>query len=228
MDRVEATGQSIGRKRKAEAQDNERLSKRLSLLNLEKNGQVLYVPVEEKAKKTASKTTTGADSAQDDDSMQLDNTKHKVYIYNLDDELSDSDSDDGKLVFLPDIEKHLRETRIPPSVMANSKGELAGHNMQLILYKPMSSVLGSLEQDKIKRAIADTRAKARARQEEERQAHIREAQEPLATIRRDIDGHRPIDGTITGTSIPGFSVQEEPIIEEVEPMDEDPDAMEIG
>lgn len=36
MERVEATGQSIGRKRKADAQENERLSKRLSLLNLGK------------------------------------------------------------------------------------------------------------------------------------------------------------------------------------------------
>ncbi|KAH8813136.1 hypothetical protein F5884DRAFT_820787 [Xylogone sp. PMI_703] len=225
MDRAEATGQRILRKRKADTQDNERLSKRLSLLNLEKNGQMLYVPVEEKTEKRASKPPA---TAEDDDSMQLDNSKHKVYIYNLDDELSDSDSDDGKLIFLPDIEKHLRESRIPPSVLANSKGELAGNNMQLILYKPMSEVLGSLEQDKIRKAIAETRTKARAKHEEERQTHIREAQDPLATIQKDIDNHCSTNGVVNGILAPGIPIQQEPIIEDIEPMEEDPDAMEIG
>lgn len=152
------------RKRKAENQDNERLSKRLSLLNLglysslsgrwefnyltclpERNGQKLYVPVEQPAinrpssssssSKSKSKSPARNAQAQDDDIMQLDDTKHKVYIYDLDAELSDSESsDDGKLIFLPDIQKHLRETRIPPSVLANSEGELAGMNNQLVLY----------------------------------------------------------------------------------------------
>ncbi|RQM05835.1 hypothetical protein DH86_00002146 [Scytalidium sp. 3C] len=144
--------------------------------------RVLYVPVEEPTQKPKEASVKPASAIQDDDSMQLDNTKHKVYIYNLDDELSDSDSDDGKLVFLPDIEKHLRQSRIPPSVLANKDGELAGNNMQLVLYKSMDSVLGSMEQDRIRKAIAETRAKARARQEEERQSQILEAQDPVAAI----------------------------------------------
>lgn len=164
--------------------------------------------------------------------MQLDNTKHKVYIYNLDDELSDSDSDDGKLVFLPDIEKHLRQSRIPPSVLANKDGELAGNNMQLVLYKSMDSVLGSMEQDRIRKAIAETRAKARARQEEERQSQILEAQDPVAAIRRNIDEHSSLNGlsngVINGTIPPSLPVQGEPVTEDIELADDDPDAMEIG
>ncbi|KAK8043686.1 hypothetical protein PG993_006116 [Apiospora rasikravindrae] len=102
------------RKRKAESQDNERLSKRLSLLNLEQNGQKLYVPVESPHLRPT-ETTNSLKQIPESDEMELDNSKHKVYIYDLDAELSDSgESDDGKLVFLPDIQKHLRQqSRIP-------------------------------------------------------------------------------------------------------------------
>jgi hypothetical protein len=104
--------------------------------------------------------------------MQLDDSKHKVYIYDLDAELSDSgDSDDGKLVFLPDIEKHLRESRIPPSIMANSEGELAGNN-QLVLYTVPSSLTVPEEQDSVRKAIIEARARSRAKQEEKGQVNV--------------------------------------------------------
>jgi hypothetical protein len=100
---------------------------------------------------------SSAQTQDDGDTMRLDDTKHKVYIYDLDAELSDSESDDGRLVFLPDIEKHLLETRIPPSILANSEGELAGQNQQLILYNIPSSLT-------VRKAIIETRARARAKQ----------------------------------------------------------------
>lgn len=93
--------------------------------------------------------------------MQLDDTKHKVYIYNIDDELSsDSESEtDGKLVFLPDIEKRLRESRIPPSVLANQDGELAG--MQLVLYSDPKSLSVPEEKDGVRKAIIEARRRLR-------------------------------------------------------------------
>lgn len=185
-----ATGR--GRKRKADIQDNERLNKRLSLLNIglysmngirlnpscnanslpERDGrEKLYVPVEQPISETPPITTPPSTKllprTQDEDIMQLDDTKHKVYIYDLDAELSDSESDDGKLVFLPDIQKHLRESRIPPSIMANSEGELAG-NTQLVLYSIPSSLTLPEEQDSVRKAIIETRARVRAKQEEKR------------------------------------------------------------
>ncbi|KAK8061433.1 hypothetical protein PG994_007799 [Apiospora phragmitis] len=114
------------RKRKAESQDNERLSKRLSLLNLEQNGHKLYVPVESPHLRPA-ETTDSLKQIPESDEMELDNSKHKVYIYDLDAELSDGgESDDGKLVFLPDIQKHLRQSRIPlPSLRTKTASWLA-------------------------------------------------------------------------------------------------------
>lgn len=198
---IECTGTTMNsgvRKRKADNQDNERLSKRLSLLNLglyncyilpytttdpsaERDGRKLYVPVEQPSPSPSSSFTTTAPSLnskppvriQDDDMMQVDNTAHKVYIYDLDAELSDSESsDDGKLVFLPDIQKHLRETRIPPSVRANSEGELAGCS-QLVLYNVPTSLTVPKEQDLVRKAIIETRARAREKQQLKREAEIR-------------------------------------------------------
>lgn len=100
--------------------------------------------------------------------MQLDNTTNKVYIYNIDDELSDSDSssDESKLVFLPDIEKRLRNTRIPSTVLANSEGELAGRNLHtdLVLYNVPSSLSVPEDRDSVRKAIIETRARAREKQ----------------------------------------------------------------
>ncbi|KAI1844820.1 hypothetical protein JX266_009048 [Neoarthrinium moseri] len=150
------------RKRKADTQDNERLSKRLSLLNLEQNGQKLYVPVESPQLRPAA----GASLRQipENEHMDLDNSKHKVYIYDLDAELSDgeSSSDEGKLVFLPDIEKHLLLNRIPPSVLANKDGELAG--MQMVLYNEPKSLTVPAEQDSVRKAIVEARARLRQKQ----------------------------------------------------------------
>ncbi|KAK2003866.1 hypothetical protein LX36DRAFT_706703 [Colletotrichum falcatum] len=174
----------LRRKRKAESQDNERLSKRLSILNLEKNGQKkLYVPGEEPAPSSMapvasspSNSPTSRRRRRDrkplpscEEVMQLDDTKHKVYIYNMDDELSSSESepDDGKLVFLSDIEKHLRATRIPPSLLANHEGQLAG--MQVVLYNEPTSLTVPPEQDSVRKAIVESRARMRERQRLERE-----------------------------------------------------------
>lgn len=143
-------------------------NKNLSNRYAERNGQKLYVPVEQASPHAASTKPKPPAQAQDDDIMQLDNSKHKVYIYDLDAELSDSgESDDGKLVFLPDIQKHLRESRIPPLIRANSDGELGGNN-QLVLYNIPSSLTVPEEQDSVRKAIIETRARARAKQEEKR------------------------------------------------------------
>jgi len=211
------------RKRKAENQDNERLSKRMSFLNLERNGQKLYVPVEHPTIRSTSASSSKPRSVaqegqtKDDDTMQLDDTKHKVYIYDLDAELSDSESsDDGRLVFLPDIRKHLRETRIPPRVLANSEGELAGMNNQLVLYNVPSSLTVPEEQDSVRKAIIESRARARAKQEQKRNEETQRAQiiNPAAN---GIDVHNGYTVMPKSATVPALQ----------ETVDDDPDAMDL-
>ncbi|OTA00688.1 hypothetical protein A9Z42_0009330 [Trichoderma parareesei] len=161
----------LRRKRKADSHDfsdRERLSKRLSRLNIEPSGPRLYVPVEAPANAAAATSSSPSSSSSSssklaDETMQLDDSKHKVYIYDLDAELSsDSDNDEGKLIFLPDIEKHLRESRIPRGVLANDEGELAG--MQLVLYSDPKSLSVPEERDGVRRAIIEARQRAREAQ----------------------------------------------------------------
>ncbi|KAK7430230.1 hypothetical protein QQZ08_003205 [Neonectria magnoliae] len=163
------------RKRKAGMPENERLSKRLSLLNLEQGGNKLYVPVETSSTVITNTTDTNTHASSSrsapipDDTMQLDNTKHKVYIYNIDDELSsDSESEEGKLVFLPDIEKHLRATRIPPSILARKDADSEG--MEVVLYSDPKSITVPEDKDSVRKAIVESRRRVREQQRLERES----------------------------------------------------------
>ncbi|KXX78163.1 hypothetical protein MMYC01_204273 [Madurella mycetomatis] len=217
------------RKRKPEAppENNERLSKRMSLLNLgmprcnqsapfqlipepEQSGQKLYVPVEnpsasqpqcQSASRESSRRRPRVDSVEHDSQMRLDDTKYKVYIYNLDDELSESDaeSESGKLLFLPDIEKHLRTSRIPPLLLPKPENATAGK--ELVLYSVPSSISVPEDKDSVRRAIIEARARAREKQAAERET---------------VPGVVPMDAEACGiAAVPGA------------PSVEDPDAMEL-
>lgn len=130
---------------------------------------------------SSSSSSQQADSGGD---MQLDDSKHKVYIYDLDAELSSdgeegyssgySSSDEGKLVYLSDIGKHLRDARqpsrggrglplpVPRPILPNQDGELAG--MQVVLYREPKSLTVPEAQDSVRKAIVEARARLRRRQ----------------------------------------------------------------
>jgi hypothetical protein len=97
----------------------------------EQSGTKLYVPVEAQQPPSSSPLPNGSSpngsvsgnrrsgsaTASDESMMELDDSKYKVYIRNLDDELSsDSEAEDDNLIFLPDIEKH----RIPAAKQSGS------------------------------------------------------------------------------------------------------------
>jgi hypothetical protein len=139
------------------------------------------VPVENPTAHTAERSEHGGSKKskhksipEDGSQMQLDDTKYKVYIYNLEDELSssdaESDADSSKLVFLPDIEKHLLNNRIPTRVLnprPDPAAEMAGK--ELVLYSVPSSISVPEEQDSVRKAIIEARARAREKQRVERE-----------------------------------------------------------
>ncbi|CAN8100943.1 unnamed protein product [Discula destructiva] len=209
----------LRRKRKADTHDanNERLNKRMSLLNLEQNGPKLYVPVEQSqlpsiishssstnipdpfstqpALTTAAAVTdTTTTTAPADEPMHLDDTKHKVYIYNLDDELSSSsDSEDNpaaaaeaRLVLLPDLAAHLRANRLriprPIPLLPPHPSDEDDHRQAVVLYQPDGppSLSVPAEQDGVRRAIVAARERVRERQALERSA-----------VRASLAGPRP-------------------------------------
>ncbi|KAK4170196.1 hypothetical protein QBC43DRAFT_197030 [Cladorrhinum sp. PSN259] len=225
----------LQRKRRADAppEHNERLSKRMSLLNIEQSGQKLYVPVEAgNSNSTASETLPQQEPQRhrhhhhhqhtnnDDSFMQLDDTKYKVYIHNLDDELSsssDGESDDGKLIFLSDIEKHLRSNRIPPGVL-NPRPDSDLADKQLVLYRVPTSLTVPEEQDSVRKAIIEARARMREQQREKVERESTLPAQPLATTPA---GYVPMGLDVSMTQAPGaageVSFQQ----------NEDPDAMEL-
>ena len=92
--------------------------------------------------------------------MQLDDTRDKVYIYNLDDELRGIEEEEEKLLFLPDIERKF--TKIPKAVLTSTSPPLA--NQEMVLYRVPSSLTVPEEQDNVRKAIIETRERARQKQ----------------------------------------------------------------
>jgi len=96
-----------------------------------------------------------------DDSMQVEDTPSRVYIHDLDAELSDIESDEDNPIFLSDIEKHL--AKIPKHILVGP-GPKATKDNQLVLYNVPSSLTVPEAQDSVRRAILDARARMRENQ----------------------------------------------------------------
>lgn len=137
--------------------------------------------------------------------MQVEDTKHRVYIYDLDQELAEIESDENTPVFIADIEKHLN--KIPKAVLVPQ--EPMNQKNELVLYSVPASLSVPEEQDSVRRAIIEARARARS---ETGQA----LQEPYGGG----PSHHSIgvNGVLGGTSL---NIQQRS-------MEEDADAMDIG
>lgn len=90
--------------------------------------------------------------------MQLDDTGDRVYVFDLDEELADDDGEPqgDKLIFLPDIEREL--TKIPKTLLTSHNPSPVAN--QLVLYSVPNSLSVPQEQDNVRRAIIEARARA--------------------------------------------------------------------
>ena len=96
--------------------------------------------------------------------MQVDDTSDRVYIHNLDDELADIESDEEKLIFLPDIEKRL--SKIPKHVLMGRRDD-DNEGQELVLYNVPKSLTAGEGHDAVRKAIIETRHRAREKAMEE-------------------------------------------------------------
>ncbi|KAL8734140.1 MAG: hypothetical protein Q9166_001625 [cf. Caloplaca sp. 2 TL-2023] len=124
------------------------------------------------------------------ESMQLDDTKDKVYIHNLDAELADVESDEETPIYLPDIEKKL--SKIPRSVLMGRNPPIT--NNQMVLYNVPSSLSVPEEHDNVRRAIIDSRTRAREKQAQEQKA-VQESALHLGNGTGDADNRNAIAST---------------------------------
>lgn len=99
----------------------------------------------------------------DTERMQLEDTKDRVYIHDLDEELANiSDAEDeDRMIFLPDIEK--RFNKVPRQVLMGDRPEMPGGG-ELVIYRIPKALSVPEEEDSVRRAIIETRARAREQQ----------------------------------------------------------------
>ena len=96
--------------------------------------------------------------------MLLDDTPNRVYVHNLDAELENIEQEEERLIFLPDIERKLRN--LPKSVLVgDSHPSTLGK--QMILYRVPESLSLPPEKDGVRKAILESRARAAAKQVKE-------------------------------------------------------------
>lgn len=104
--------------------------------------------------------------------MHIEDTKNRVYIHDLDEELAELSEDESNIVFLPDIEKQL--SRIPKQVLISERSTQPTGG-ELVLYTVPSSLSVPPEQDSVRRAIIEARERARAKAVQEGDALSRDA-----------------------------------------------------
>ena len=157
--------------------DDHRFAKRFNLLNIgmllvirrlvrqhiantfiTDNHAKLYIPVSSRPQAPIGTIPQTAAASSQDDVMQVDETKDRVYIHNLDDELADIEPDEEKVVFLPDIEKQL--SKIPKHLLTGNRPQ-SNEGQELVLYTVPSSLSVPLEKDSVRKAIIEARQRAR-------------------------------------------------------------------
>ncbi|KAJ6092021.1 hypothetical protein N7467_003990 [Penicillium canescens] len=103
-----------------------------------------------------------------EDMMLLDDTQHTTYIHNLDQEL-EGDSPDG-LIFSPLATKLLS---VPASVLSSQPS-----GKELVLYTEPASLTVPKDKDNIRKAILESRERARAESAESANASANQSQSP--------------------------------------------------
>ncbi|KAB8596101.1 hypothetical protein FH972_025810 [Carpinus fangiana] len=158
----------------------QRLSKRFNLLSLEQNGK-LFIPVNGHSPPPPPPSPAPLSNPRpsrerlqrtraDDDWMQVEDTKDKIYIHNLDDELASEEDvpEDERIIFLPDIEKQL--AKIPDHILRGDTESPRNLGTQLVLYSVPRSITVPEEKDNVRKAIIESRARARLEQEAQSEA----------------------------------------------------------
>jgi hypothetical protein len=169
---------SSKRRAEEEPETEQRITKRLARMRIGQEHEALrresleqclprphLQPIVSPALPTANGTSTH-------DHMYLDDTKDKVYIHDLESEIAQIEAAEPKGIFLAEIDRKI--SAIPQQLLQNRTNSA---NTQLVLYQVPSSISVPVEQDHVRKAIIA--ARARAREEQARQAREKEKEEAI-------------------------------------------------
>ncbi len=201
-----------GFKRRAaeEPEGEQRITKRLARMRIgqdEQNGVLPHASshysIPHHPQPIISSPASVSCGAPADDLMPLDDTKDKIYIYDLESEIAQIEAEEPKSLFLPDIDRKI--SAIPQHLLQSPTNSA---DTQIVLYQVPSSISVPEEQDHVRKAIIATRARAREKQ-------AREAEETQLKNEEHVNDEDRTNGMVT---------------DRVEEHTEDynPDAMDLG
>ncbi|KAF1808697.1 hypothetical protein P152DRAFT_462264 [Eremomyces bilateralis CBS 781.70] len=155
-------------------EDEQRFVKRFNLLDIDPNSK-LYIPASADGVRQNDVSPNNLSpkkptrSRPDDDRMQVEDTKHKVYIYDLDAELAEPEPepDEDRRIFIPDIEKHL--SKLPRHLLKGAELQSNANN-QLIPYTIPRSLSVPQETDSVRKAILEARRRIHEEQAKKEEA----------------------------------------------------------
>lgn len=104
--------------------------------------------------------------------MLLDDTKYTVYVHDLDREIAEIESQENCVPFLPRISEKLAP--IPQSILSPPRAK----GNELVLYREPSSLTVPKDQDSVRRAVLESRARARERRSEHRGSRSSRSRSP--------------------------------------------------
>lgn len=113
------------------------------------------------------------------DGMQIDDTRNRVYIADIDAELAESSSDEERLIFIPDIEKRLN--RLPPQFYQSAATQNQGPR-ELVLYSDPKSLSVDEGHDSVRKAVVEARHRAREKAAAETRARQEDMERSYGAI----------------------------------------------
>lgn len=108
------------------------------------------------------------------DFMEVEDTKDRIFVRDLDEELADGVNDEEQVVFIPEIDRRLNN--LPKRLLAGDGSSDATGN-ELVLYNVPSSLSVSPDQDSVKKAIMESRA--RAQKQTDNPLHVASSRETM-------------------------------------------------
>ncbi|EEH39314.1 hypothetical protein PAAG_01776 [Paracoccidioides lutzii Pb01] len=157
-----------GKKRHAaeELEGEQRLAKKFGLLHIGRIGQSYLPSILDDACTIKETPTSGFGAEQPklpaavaaaatNESMQIDETKDRIYIHDLESEFAKIEAEENNVAILPEIEKKLMS--VPKSLLSTKPPA----RNELVLYRLPSSLSVPEPQDSVRKAIIEARERAR-------------------------------------------------------------------
>ena len=104
---------------------------------------------------------TSSTTQSDPDLMRVEDTKDRIFIHNLDEELAEVSDDGEQVIFLPDIDKRLNN--LPERLLTRDQA-VSPKGKEVVLYNVPTSLSIPEDKDSVRKAMLEARGRAQENQ----------------------------------------------------------------